>query len=986
MRLKLLTLALLSALWLSASAANEKTTVTQVTDAVKLTTDVDYIVTGTTPFTTSGSVDIASTEHAVLILSSIKPSKVLSNWMDYIYINGEKAVDGENCQVKMYNHGAIIFPYAKDMAPLTCYTEQNFEGESCNTYTEGHSGGYMKTLNTTNLNNQIRSFKLKRGYMVTFAIGTGGWGYSRCFIADQEDLEFKTLPAILDKKISSYRIFKWHNAKKAGLASNGSAAANQALNSSWCYDWAQGNASNLPDTEWVPNHIYEDYPSSSTCGSVTGSCHMKTNNEPGNSADDHPQTVAEVLANWQNLMRTGMRLCSESSHDGSMNHLKAFIDSIDARGWRCDILDLHCYWNEGQFTSGNLGWYSSNYGNGRPIWISEWIWGASWNHNGCFGNGVTDAQILNQTKNILTTLNNTAIIERYAYWNSESKGHIYENGRLTALGEYYANMDDGLGYNAKNEYIPKETRIEGLGELSSNYNRNKATVALEWTDPNGDLMEEIEVRCKLPETNTYVTLTTVTPKDKNSAGGVSYSYTATVDEPGTYVFQVRAKAYDKKYYTTTETTVNVAPAQGTSELQYGKLILDNLNSNTVYYSESFETAPCVFIGTMTNKNAKLYAGNNTAATNGKGSFTYQLIPWQTSEAQTISSNEEVPFLALQEGNYTFGDMACEVGVVKEGISTGDVTWTDTVAVTFQQAFPEGVTPVVLTEIRKPNYATGTNASSLTCRVFDVTNTGFKYIIYSEYVSGRKIAASQNVCYLAITPGFDYADEEAGILIAAGQGDMQIYGSSQRENLFTIAATDDEGNPTSEQLYLSSPAVFTQLQTNNFPATTMLRRTDTTEKDEAGNTWTTGTKVKRLLDHDLVVTDENGKQTTVSTTSSSASTAAYRDNLGWVTISKVKEGGSMPSATPIIPDDPNDPNNPDDPDDPNDPDDPDAIVSTPADGGTLTPRVVDRRIIVDGASTFNVYSLTGATIEAQSTLEPGIYVVKVNGKSAKVQVK
>ena len=76
---------------------------------------------------------------------------------------------------------------------------------------------------------------------------------------------------------------------------------------------------------------------------------MKTNNEPGNSADDHPQTVEEVLANWENLMRTGLRLCSESSHDGSWSHLQNFIKAIDERGWRCDLLDLHCYWPAGSF-------------------------------------------------------------------------------------------------------------------------------------------------------------------------------------------------------------------------------------------------------------------------------------------------------------------------------------------------------------------------------------------------------------------------------------------------------------------------------------------------------------------------------------------------------------------------------------------------------------------------------------------------------------
>ena len=83
------------------------------------------------------------------------------------------------------------------------------------------------------------------------------------------------------------------------MASNGDYNANAAVNSSWCYDWGQGNESNLPDVEWVPNHIYEDWPPVATCGGVTGSCHMKTNNEPGNSADDHPQSVDVVLDNWQ---------------------------------------------------------------------------------------------------------------------------------------------------------------------------------------------------------------------------------------------------------------------------------------------------------------------------------------------------------------------------------------------------------------------------------------------------------------------------------------------------------------------------------------------------------------------------------------------------------------------------------------------------------------------------------------------------------------
>ena len=961
MKLKQLTFALFLCLGLTAQAANDKTTVEQVNDAVKLTTDVDYIVTGTTPFATTGSVDIANTEHAVLILAAIKPSKVISNWMNYIYINGEKAVNGTNCQVKMYNRGAIVFPYASDIKPLTCYTEPNFEGEQCNNYSEGHQGGYMKTLTANQLNNNIRSFKLKRGYMVTFAIGTSGWGYSRCFIADQADLEVKSLPSILDGRISSYRIFKWQNAHKAGLASNGDYNANQALNTSWCYDWAQGNDSNLPDTEWVPNHIYEDWPSSSACGSVTGSCHMKTNNEPGNSADDRPQDVATVLGNWENLMRTGMRLCSESSHDGSMNHLKAFIDSIDARGWRCDILDLHCYWASGTFNS--LTWYSDNYGNGRPIWISEWVWGASWNNNGIFSaapDGRGSFSTRNQqtcydgTKPLLELLNANSRVERYAYWNGEADcSKIYKDGQLSILGKYYATMNDGLGYNAANEYIPKPTRLESLGELTSTYARLKGSATLTWTDPNGDLMESITIQCKAPGSNIYKSVATVDAKDKNSSAGVTYNYTDIITEPGVYTYRIKATAYNNKTLYTNEVTVNVAPAQGTSEVQYGKLSINNTDENKVYFSEAFEeTTPLLFIGAPTNKNTKFYAGNIVKNATKTG-FTYLPLPWQTNTGE-LSSNEEIPFLALQEGRHQYDNLTCEVGTFTANRATGDNTWTDVTEVTFQQPFPAGVTPIVLTEIRNPSYATSANnATSLDVKIFGVTNTGFKAIIYSEEASARKIALGQTVCYLAITPGIGTLDAENELIIAAGHGiDNPVYGIATHDNQFYADTQPgiDETAQIRPALKFYQPTILVAEQTNNYPAVSMLRRTDITEKDDDGTTWTTGVKIKRILDHDLSI---DGK-----TVKTSTSDEAYQDLIGWVAIGKYKAGGSAPTA----------------------------IESLTVEPQTLNPHIVGGRIVVEGVSHFEVYSLSGTKLDTQSVLTPGFYIVKAADKAVKVLVK
>lgn len=933
MKLRQIAFAWLMALGLTAYAANTKTTVEQVTNTVQLTTDVDYIVTGTTPFATAGSVDIQSTDHAVLILSSIKPSKVLSSWMNYIYINGEKAVDGTNCQVKMYGRGTIVFPYSKDIQPLTCYTGTNFSGESYSNYSEGSSDGFMKTLSDKQFNNKIRSFKLKRGYMVTFAIGTSGWGYSRCFIADQEDLEVSTLPSILDKRISSYRIFKWVNAHKAGLASNGDSNANQALNTSWCYDWAQGNESNMPNTEWVPNHIYEDWPSPATCGGVTASCHMKTNNEPRNNSDDHPQDLKTILDNWQNLMRTGMRLCSPSSWDGSdywngTGFIKEFLDSIDARGWRCDIVDAHGYWNENNFNNLKTYWYPNMH---RPIWISEWIWGASWSGgSGAFAYGVTNDEILATTQRILENLNSMECVERYAYWNSESKAHIYENGSLTDLGRYYATMDVGQGYKASMQFIPTNTRLEPLGELKGAYDKKKGTVALTWSDPNWDVMNSIVVQCKKPGASRFSTIANITPLDKNSANDAAYSYTETIEEPGAYTFRIQATAHNNASLETNEVTIDVAPAQGTDKYQYGTITISSADESSINYTTSLDvekaTSTCMFMGSLTNKNSSFRAGNYIANSYSKDYFSCQMLPWKDNTG-TISSNEEIPFLAMPMGNYKYGDLDCEVGIVDSQKAQAN-NWTEVTEVTFQQPFPEGVTPVVLTEIRKP-----TSKNSVFCtRVFDITNKGFKFIIYPEESAGVKVARSQTVCYLAITPGISFMDEENGLLIAAGIGtDEDIYGISAQSN--------------SLNLNLYQPTILTALQTNNYPAVCMLRRTNITTKD-TDITWTTGFKLKRILDHDLTV---DGK-----TISTSTSDEAYRDKVGWVALATYKEGGSAPTAIEALP--------------------------------TIKPHVVNGRVYVDGVSSFSIYNITGTPLASDTMLSPGIYVIKANGKSIKILVK
>jgi hypothetical protein len=421
---------------------------------------------------------------------------------------------------------------------------------------------------------------------------------------------------------------------------------------------------------------------------------------------------------------------------------------------------------------------------------------------------------------------------------------------------------------------------------------------------------------------------------------------------GAVMYKICDYDTDKKQRYSEEATADVAPAQGTSEIQHGRLTITSTDETSVLYSSAFSTTPCVFMGSMTNKNGTFYAGNVTAKTSSTLKFTYRPFPWQTSKAD-LTKNEEIPFLALKPGNYKYGELDCEVAQLKSKTAT-DNLWTDVTEVTFQQAFPEGVTPVVLVELKNPSYTSASPVTALSARVFDVTNTGFKFIVYSEEASERQVKGAQTVSYMAITPGIGMVDEENGIMIAAGHGtDNAIHGASLYENSFRIEHNDEVEGTTQEQLYLYNPTILTGLQTNNFPTICMLRRLDVTTRGEDGTTWTTGVKIKRVLDHNLTI---NGKTITTGT-----GDTAYFDQLGWVAVANYKEGGSVPTAI-------------------------DAVCPDAPSQGKLTPRVVDGHIYVDGTTSYEIYTAAGRKVATNSTLPTGIYVVKANKQSAKILVK
>lgn len=165
-----------------------------------------------TPF--EGSTIDLQGDDAWLYFDYVKPSRVISNWLESVKINGSKAENGKNCRVTIWTNGAVIIPNgpAYDKCALVAYKGENFTGDKkefeINTY---HN-------NLADWDNNIRSFKLKKGYMATLANNANGTGYSRIFIAADEDLEVPVMPEGMEKFVSFVRVFRWNYTSKKGKA------------------------------------------------------------------------------------------------------------------------------------------------------------------------------------------------------------------------------------------------------------------------------------------------------------------------------------------------------------------------------------------------------------------------------------------------------------------------------------------------------------------------------------------------------------------------------------------------------------------------------------------------------------------------------------------------------------------------------------------------------------------------------------------------
>jgi hypothetical protein len=440
----------------------------------------DLHLTSATPLINS-SVNLAS-DSAWLFFDNLKPSVVTGSWLSKVRVGGQAAVNGGNVRVAIYGTGAVVIPSSVAAAnALEVFTEPNFGGSSKK---------YGVSVNNTGLgefNNAIRSFKLKRGYMATLANNTDGTGYSRVLIADRGDVEVEAMPKGLDATVSYIRVFKWEWASKKGWCQTGGGAqsATELVNGTWFYSWSadQNSAANQ---EYVPIRQNYYWPGFSEIYSKANVTHLLGYNEPDHTEQSNV-SVESAIAQWPEMMKSGMRLGSPAVTDNSW--LYSFMDECDKRGYRVDYVAYHAYWGG----KSPQNWYNDLKAiysrTGRKIWLTEWNNGANWTTESGWPDSdksytAANAQKqLSDLKAILQVLDTASFIERYSIYNwVQDARAIVLNGSLTLAGEYYAANPSQLAFSG--EFRHEWKLIDPSVTYSLSGGNTKAT--LSWADLNGE--------------------------------------------------------------------------------------------------------------------------------------------------------------------------------------------------------------------------------------------------------------------------------------------------------------------------------------------------------------------------------------------------------------------------------------------------------------------------------------------------------------------
>lgn len=390
----------------------------------------------------SGCIINLNSPDTALVLAGIKPSAVVSTYLGQVRVNGGVAVAESNCRVVEYAMGTIVVPHAASLPPLQAFSAPCFTGVS-------HTFGqhvYYKGSGLGGLNGNLRSFKLKRGYAVTFAEQENGSGRSYNYVAQDGDLEMGILPNSLDGRVRFVYVVPWRWAGKKGIAGN----IESGLNLQWKYNW-NIDQNSTRDLEYVPIRQSRWWPGLGQDWKARGSSQLLGYNEP-DRPDQANMAVSDAINSWPDLLGTGLRLGAPAVSDGGRSGwLYPFMTQADAANLRVDFVPIHYYWCASPVSDPNAAanqmynFLKATYDQvKRPLWITEWNNGANW--TGC--GDPTFAQQQAAISAIITMLDNTPFVERYApyNWVEDVRRLKWDDGSLTSAGVTYRDKQSPIAY------------------------------------------------------------------------------------------------------------------------------------------------------------------------------------------------------------------------------------------------------------------------------------------------------------------------------------------------------------------------------------------------------------------------------------------------------------------------------------------------------------------------------------------------------------
>ena len=480
--------------------------------------DVDiHISANENPIIGSSKVNLGS-DRTWLIIDNIVPSKVISDYLKFVTINGAAAQNGTNCRVAIYLNGAAVIP-----TPATVM--------SC----QGTDGAF--TLNVGNnsdlgeKNNTMKSFTLRRGYMATVASGTYGSGHSRVYVADHSDLTI-TLPEALKLRVSSVNIKPWQYLSKKGWGDKSGITRGPELRATWYWTWSAGYSS-TNDLEYVPCRQHRYWPSASDVNYKTATASLSLN-EPEH-AEQHTSdkcTCGGTINEWtaygltKDFQAGGGRIGSPQPTDFSYltNYFK-YVDENDNQT-RCDFAVTHAYWDIGSRDAASYASFMASqcqtiYNNtGRPVWLTEMEAGASWSN---YAAAITSYDKARQyLQAMLEKLDECDYVERYAIYDFDFWRNymFYDDGSITPAGQVYRDHRATFAYHSNYTKTPVWWR-PGVQKPALQYEATAEDLILLIGNGNGDTTEKLVIERKA-KGGSWQTLSTITKRSELDPTTIRY--------------------------------------------------------------------------------------------------------------------------------------------------------------------------------------------------------------------------------------------------------------------------------------------------------------------------------------------------------------------------------------------------------------------------------------------------------------------------------